>query len=237
MDSSTAAESVSQPVDGAGYEKGTQDPGLRLVEHWTAGPLMPKGLLSAEQAAASVGIPVARLLELAEAGYAPHYRVDGGPPAFGAAELSRWCRANLVDRIDGRDLPRELRLNYFWTGADVEEALLPSAIKPMFGALRLLPGATSADQPCVYFLCLGDEVVYVGQTVQLAGRVYQHRTARKEFDRVVYLPVTAADIDEVERSFIVALRPRMNRAVPAAGEPPAALAPPPLPALATEPPQ
>lgn len=193
----------------------TQQPPLGKVEHWTASPLMPKGLLTAEEAAESVGVPVARLLELAEAGYAPHYRIDGGPPMFGSGEISRWCRANLLDHVEGRDLPRELRINYFWTGADVQDEILPTAIKPMLGSLRLLPGATTACQPCVYFLCLDDEVVYVGQSVQLVSRVQSHRGDGKKFDRVVYLPTPEARLDDVEKAFIVALRPRLNRQIPA----------------------
>ena len=71
--------------------------------------------------------------------------------------------------------------------------------------------------PGVYFLCQGDEVVYVGQSVSVPDRVMSHiresrRPAGKMFDplRIFYLPVPESELLRVESEFIARLRPRYN---------------------------
>jgi hypothetical protein len=65
---------------------------------------------------------------------------------------------------------------------------------------------------CVYFLCLGDEVVYVGQSVGLARRVIDHsEDVNKLFDRVFYLLVPQKQLNRIESRFIAELQPRLNR--------------------------
>jgi hypothetical protein len=72
-------------------------------------------------------------------------------------------------------------------------------------------------RPGVYFLCLGDEVVYVGQSVNVPARVMAHihesrRPAGKTFDpsRIFYLPVPEGELLRVESEFIGWLKPRYN---------------------------
>jgi hypothetical protein len=47
----------------------------------------PSGLKSVDDAARDLGMSSSRLLGLADGGFAPHCRVDGGPPLFKASEL------------------------------------------------------------------------------------------------------------------------------------------------------
>lgn len=69
----------------------------------------------------------------------------------------------------------------------------------------------------VYFLVHGDEVVYVGQSVNVYGRVMGHFTGpEKQFDRATWVPVEREDLDVVESLYIHALRPRLNGAPPLA---------------------
>lgn len=70
----------------------------------------PTGLKSLEDAARDLGISVDRLMGLADGGYAPHFRVDGGPPQFKIGDLKRWAAVNLVDHVYGRDLPSPVRI-------------------------------------------------------------------------------------------------------------------------------
>ncbi len=64
--------------------------------------------------------------------------------------------------------------------------------------------------PCVYFLLLAGDVVYVGKTVNLVGRIEQHLEDGKSFDRVDFLPV-GDRLEECEAAFIKLLRPPLNR--------------------------
>lgn len=61
----------------------------------------------------------------------------------------------------------------------------------------------------VYFLICRGEVVYVGQSTNLASRIGGH--GDKEFDQVVFLPVGRSRLDAVENEWIEKLRPRYNR--------------------------
>ncbi len=66
--------------------------------------------------------------------------------------------------------------------------------------------------PCVYFLCLDDEVVYVGRTVSLGKRIATHNEDKsKLFDRVFYLPTAENDLESEESKFISSLKPKFNR--------------------------
>lgn len=62
----------------------------------------------------------------------------------------------------------------------------------------------------VYFLCEGDEVVYVGRTTNLARRVLSHQLD-KTFSRVFFIEVCSADAAEVEQELITNWRPRYNK--------------------------
>lgn len=64
--------------------------------------------------------------------------------------------------------------------------------------------------PCVYFLVSGDEVLYVGQTIELPLRIATHRKKGRAFDRVLFLPVPRSRREEYEAAFIKLLRPKMN---------------------------
>ena len=61
----------------------------------------------------------------------------------------------------------------------------------------------------IYFLLNAGCVVYVGQSVQLDGRIRQHK-CYKSFDRVLYIDVPVDRLTEVERYWIDKLRPKLN---------------------------
>lgn len=64
--------------------------------------------------------------------------------------------------------------------------------------------------PAIYFLLLGQEVVYVGKTKNLIRRLGDH-SFRKEFDGFAYFPCSEEKLDELELQSIQALKPRYNR--------------------------
>jgi hypothetical protein len=70
--------------------------------------------------------------------------------------------------------------------------------------------------PCVYFLVLRNEVVYVGQTVRLPVRLRSHirgeaATGPKVFDQVFYLSTRYSKLDELEEQYIRLFDPPLNR--------------------------
>lgn len=68
----------------------------------------------------------------------------------------------------------------------------------------------TANSTCgVYFLRKGNEIVYIGQSINVYGRVATHRSS-KDFDTVEFLPCARDRLDEMEGFFIRLLRPRLN---------------------------
>ena len=61
----------------------------------------------------------------------------------------------------------------------------------------------------VYFLFLRDDLVYIGQSVSILGRVGQHRD--KKFDRFTFINCAKEHLNDVEGFFINLLQPRLNR--------------------------
>lgn len=60
----------------------------------------------------------------------------------------------------------------------------------------------------IYFLCAGDEVVYVGQTRVGLYRPFSHRD--KEYNRVKILPCEETQLDYLEEYYIKKYKPKYN---------------------------
>jgi hypothetical protein len=168
----------------------------------------PTGLKTAEDVAPTFRISPERLMELAEAGYAPHWRIDGQPPLFRLAELKEWGVRNLALRYEGRQLPIELRVTKTPTTCPATDA--PACIREIPELIEIPTGYPTG----IYFLVHDDEVVYVGQSVNPTGRIATHTAdERKQFDRAYMVPVPLSRLDDVESALIRLLRPRLNRTV------------------------
>lgn len=169
----------------------------------------PLGLRAAEEVAPQVGVSAARLLDLAAAGYAPHWRVDGGQPLFKATEIKDWAKANLLKQHKGKSLPAVL--TFVTTGNDIDD---PMAIPRALRAIRDLRDITPTVRlsPGIYFVCDGDEVIYVGQSVNPGARLATHDKGFAEYEclRVFLLPWPRYDLNRLEGAIIRRLRPRLN---------------------------
>jgi hypothetical protein len=91
----------------------------------------------------------------------------------------------------------------------------PESILRLDGLLHVDPAQLRC--PGIYFICDGDEVVYVGQSVSVPARVMSHihesrRPTGKTFDpsRIFYLRVPEGELLRVESEFIGRLRPKYN---------------------------
>jgi len=64
--------------------------------------------------------------------------------------------------------------------------------------------------PAVYFLWKGDELVYIGQAVNLFARVAYH-LRDKEFDSFSHVACKLEELDELERRAILMWQPSLNK--------------------------
>jgi hypothetical protein len=165
---------------------------------------IPK-LHTAAELGPTLRVSAQRMLELAEAGFMPHWKIDGGEPLFEYAECRKWVCDHLAERFDGSPLPVTLCVSL--PGPHVDSHQLPQPLK----AFRNLTEITETvfDGSGVYFLCLADEVVYVGQSGSVAHRVKSH-VQDKRFDRVFWMRWPAHDLDRLERAMIRLLGPKYN---------------------------
>jgi excinuclease UvrABC nuclease subunit len=60
----------------------------------------------------------------------------------------------------------------------------------------------------VYFLVQDQEVVYVGQSVNIYSRIAQHPD--KKFDKYAFVPCEVELLDKLESLYIHTLKPRLN---------------------------
>lgn len=67
-------------------------------------------------------------------------------------------------------------------------------------------------QPVIYFICSGDEVLYVGQSVDFEGRYRSHRQwlEHENVDAIYLLPVDDKDLDFYEKFWIRYFNPPRN---------------------------
>jgi hypothetical protein len=161
-------------------------------------------LVTAKEAASSLrGVVTAkRLKELAAAGIAPHRVVDEKGPFFVMGELESWIRRGLTRAMGG--LPGSLPGLF-----PADDA--PAAISQINGLKRIDPAGSGLSG--VYFLCDGEEVVYIGRSADLFARIKSHCSTReKQFHRrrVYFIPVPEDHLIEVELEWIHRLKPKYN---------------------------
>lgn len=163
----------------------------------------PGNLKTAKEISEKVMVDEKKLIDFADAGYCPHWRIDGGEPMFQINETKKWVAQYLLTRCNGKALPIELKLI-----ADPPIANdAPEQIK-YIPNLRYLPRHSSP--PGVYFLVKADQVVYIGQSTSIESRCIAHSRQGKEFDHIYILPTPEHLLDEVEAALIRYVKPTMN---------------------------
>ena len=60
----------------------------------------------------------------------------------------------------------------------------------------------------IYFLVKDDEIIYIGQSINIPARLAQH--VNKHFDRVFVLECSQSELNTVERIYLNHFRPRLN---------------------------
>lgn len=165
----------------------------------------PHGLQSAEESAQALGIGLERLRLLADGGFAPHYRIDGGPPRFKVSELKRWAAANLVERVEGCELPAPVRIMVPAERVQ-DHRNVPVSLRQISGLCDITGEMLRTG---IYFLCRDLAVLYVGQSRNVGNRITEH-FKRYDFDTIFFLPWPGDDLDRIEAALIRSLRPPIN---------------------------
>ena len=62
----------------------------------------------------------------------------------------------------------------------------------------------------VYFLFKGDEIVYIGKSINIIGRVMSH-TKDKDFDTWCYIPIDELEQGPIEEMAIQRYKPKYNK--------------------------
>jgi hypothetical protein len=183
------------------------DPSLieATVLLYTAGQ-MPK-LISAEELSAKTYVPKETILKLSREGKFPCVVIPGrDEPLYHAANAIEFTKSRLFKY-------QEAGITHLHIHADSKFPIseVPRSIAGL--ADKLIKFDLLNDLPCIYFLCQGNDVVYVGKSTNLAARLPQH-PADKVFDRVFYLIVRLEELDRIEGEYIRALSPRYNGTMP-----------------------
>lgn len=118
-------------------------------------------------------------------------------------------RLRELDAAAERAASSQRRIDAVLTAHDGGGVVAPEAIRGIEGLHR--QACILLDKiGVVYFLCLGGDVVYVGQSTSLwPSRLGGH--SDKDFDAVYYIVVPEGKVYEIERHYIELLAPRYNR--------------------------
>lgn len=76
---------------------------------------------------------------------------------------------------------------------------------------EIIASALPAHSMCgIYFLMIEDEVVYVGQSIDLLGRVSRHKREGREFSSFSYILCEKDRLNDLEALYITLLMPWLN---------------------------
>jgi hypothetical protein len=143
--------------------------------------------------------------DLTCSGFMPHYKVKGiSEPLYRIGEIRTWLTSNLVEHYGGDELPKMQVVTISDTNSTAAMNV-PHSLSAIQHLRELRPEIFCG----IYFLCLGDQVVYVGQSKNIMSRVVVHNTDKK-FDRVLFFRAPFSQLDELEQQFIRTLCPPLN---------------------------
>ena len=147
-------------------------------------------------------LPKKTLEKYEDQGLVPHY-VFNGKKAYMVNEVINWIKEELVECYDGFKLISKF---YSFSAGIKKPKVIPNELIKHSEELVEFPMCTPS---CVYFLLDNIEIVYIGQSINLATRISQHMLV-KDFNKVLYLPVPQENLLSVERFFIEHLTPKYN---------------------------
>lgn len=176
---------------------------VELPKFWTA-----ETLNEALKKRFNIDLTVERILELAECGFMPCSRIDGGPPMFQRDVALAYVRDHLIQHQKARPFPTHFAVfdARTWEGRTM---LIPPELALATAHLVEIPMAVYRWPSGVYFLVHDGKVVYVGQSITVLSRMLSHLKDKK-FDRILFIPAPHPECVALEAAFIRHLRPPEN---------------------------
>lgn len=148
-----------------------------------------------------------RLIQLAQDGFLPHTIVDG-KILFHKPTVLSYIKKHFSEDIEPTILPPKVCFYYSADTKRVNHQTLPKQLMNYHD--EILDYSIHMVPPCIYFLVRDIEIMYVGQTVCLPGRVSQHVKEKPHFNKVYYFPVPKENLLEIERKVILEMEPPWN---------------------------
>ena len=135
--------------------------------------------------------------------FIPHYIING-IKGFSSTEFLEWVKENLVHHNAGHKIVTNFTS---YPQADKKPKDVPNELIGIKEKLKEL----GSPPPCVYFLIDVNEIVYVGQSINVYNRIATHNSEKKKiFTRVLYIPVCEDEMGKIERHYINSLDPKYN---------------------------
>jgi len=135
--------------------------------------------------------------------FIPHYIVNGAK-AFRTKDVCQWVIENLVSYNEGNKIITKF-ISY------PQKNNTTKSIPPQLIGIKGDLQEVGPPPPCVYFLIDVNEIVYVGQTINIYSRLLDHERSNKIYTRALYIPVCKDELEKVERGFINSLVPKYNK--------------------------
>lgn len=96
----------------------------------------------------------------------------------------------------------------------VPKRMLSALADAPYGLKEVLEAAIPAHTMTgIYFLIKDDEVVYIGQSVDVLHRIARHKRDGRDFTAFAYMLCERDELDRLEATYIAALMPWLNHSL------------------------
>lgn len=203
------ATELGQPL---AYVSGLQDGLAARSQDYSYRPTSTKSeYCDAAAIALMLGVTLDLIQTWVETGAVPHYFFPGDDsPRFKPSEVRSWI-AKTSKKCVGTTSPAEV-VTVTVVRREVSSKPLPHRVPESIRSIDGLLELDLGQRYCgIYFLCKGNDVVYVGQSVNVIARIGTHQQdVSKSFDRAFFFCCKPEDLDRVERALIDELLPLHN---------------------------
>lgn len=155
-------------------------------------------MIDVEEVEKITGVEKNTILEYAAVGACPHVLIAKKDMRFIKTHIVRWLKENVIDVCEGTQLepvPVLVKEAHQWE--------VPKALAMVADRLIEVPEVSG-----IYFLVHDGDVIYVGQSCNVASRMLSHKN--KTFDRAFVLPCPRSKLNETEAAFIGFFKPQLN---------------------------
>ena len=156
-----------------------------------------------------------RLEELAKKDIIPHSRLTFPDSEeviylFSTTKINNYLNQNCITEIEGKKLTV---IDFNKENYPVQQIdSLPKELQSNANVVYSLPLAYLNSPSGIYFLYLDDELIYIGQSINIGNRIVgHHKSKNKVFNKVFFIRVDEPSLDEVEIDLIRHFKPKCNK--------------------------